>query len=276
MLNSSSNLYKAEWIELVFQNRNKTYGAYLLRTESSSITLKALFMVVPVFVLLFAGPMIYKHIYPDELQTVRETGPVIIAPPPIEVKIEENKKEFPKAEPEKEKLKMVKLVSQVSVVERPKVEEAMPTLEELKDALVGQHTQDGLATSSTVTPVVSAGTENGTGTVTVDDHVYEGKSIERYPEFAGGMAAWAKFIQRNLRYPYMAQERETQGKVIVSFIVEKDGSISNVSVLKGIGDGCDEEAVRVISKSPRWIPGLQNKQNVRVRYTMPLSFQLGL
>jgi protein TonB len=72
----------------------------------------------------------------------------------------------------------------------------------------------------------------------------------------------------------MAVEQETQGKVFVSFVVEKDGTVSNVTVVKGIGGGCDEEAIRVIKKSPRWRPGMQHNLPVRVRYNMPLSFTL--
>lgn len=276
MLNSVSNLYKVEWIDLVFQNRNKTYGAYLLRAQSSAITMKALFLVVPVFVLLFVGPMLYNRCYPDEAEVLTETGPVTIAPAVVDL-IQPDKKILPpEPEPQAEKLKTVKMVAQITVVERPTVEEKMPTLEELKDALVGQNTQAGLATQETLSPQAIAGSGKGTAGGGQRDQVFDINAIEKYPEFAGGMQAWAKFIQRNLRYPSLAQENETQGKVYLSFVVEKDGSISNVTLIKGIGDGCDEEAIRVISKSPRWIPGIQNQQTVRVRYTMPLSFQLGL
>jgi len=159
------------------------------------------------------------------------------------------------------------------VVAQPDVEEIPPSLNELKDAVVGQVTQSGAATQESATPI--AATEAGAATVAAtDNHVYDAGSIEKYPEFEGGMAAWAKFIQRNLHYPDRATEEGTQGKVFVSFVIERDGSISDVTLIKGIGGGCDEEAMRVIKKSPRWKPGLQHHIPVRVRYTMPLSFML--
>lgn len=108
---------------------------------------------------------------------------------------------------------------------------------------------------------------------TTDNNIYV-DGVEKFPEFPGGMAAWTKFIQKNLRYPYMAQDAGIQGKVFLNFVVEKDGSITDVTVSRGIGYGCDDEAVRVIKKSPRWIAGRQNNQTVRVRYSMPISYML--
>jgi protein TonB len=94
------------------------------------------------------------------------------------------------------------------------------------------------------------------------------------PEFVGGMDAWAKFLGKNLRYPVQARDEGIQGRVTVSFVVEKNGELSNVKVLKGIGYGCDEEAIRVIKKSPFWKPGFQNGRPVRVSYVMPIVFRL--
>ena len=104
--------------------------------------------------------------------------------------------------------------------------------------------------------------------------IYEYAGVQVYPEFPGGMEVWVKFIQRNLRYPAMAQEANIQGKIFLSFVVEKDGTISEVKVLRGIGYGCDDEAVRVIKKSPRWKAGMQHNLPVRVRYQMPISYTL--
>ena len=104
--------------------------------------------------------------------------------------------------------------------------------------------------------------------------MHNAAGVEVYPQFPGGMTAWAKFIQKNLKYPIMAQDANIQGKVYLSFVVEKDGAITDVSVLRGIGAGCDEEAMRVIKKSPKWKAGQQNNQNVRVRYTMPINYTI--
>jgi protein TonB len=274
MANFASNLYKSEWIDLVFKNRNKSYGAYSLRAESSSITLKALVLTVPVFILMIAGPGIYKRLKPDAV-VPQETYRVIdVAEPPLRVKPEEKKVVQPKSEPLPEKVKMVKLTANIAVVKDPLRDEKPLMIDDLKDAVIGQLTQAGDATKASAAPVAGAGVGNGVVLPVEDTHIYDASGIDSYPEFEGGMAAWAKFIQKNLRYPYAAQEQEVQGKVFLSFVVEIDGSITDVTLIKGIGAGCDEEAMRVIKKSPKWKPGQQQNRKVRVRYTMPLSFRL--
>ena len=94
------------------------------------------------------------------------------------------------------------------------------------------------------------------------------------PQPFGGEAAWAKFLQKNLHYPPAAIEAHAQGKVFLSFIIEKDGHITDIVVEKGVGYGLDEEAVRVLKLAPAWKPGIQNGHQVRVKFTMPISFQL--
>ncbi len=98
--------------------------------------------------------------------------------------------------------------------------------------------------------------------------------VEVQPEYPGGNEAMFHFLARNIRYPSSASRANIQGKVFVSFIVTSEGDIKNVSVLKGIGHGCDEEAVRVISKFPQWTPGKQDGKAVNVKYTVPINFQL--
>ncbi len=267
-----------------FPNRNKNYGAYSLRSQSSGTTTRALFIAAPLFVLFFAGPMIYKHFIGKNVNAM--VAPVkddrVIDISLAERKIEkpkpQEKMDMPKTEPIKEKIKTVKPVSNPIVVDRPVLADP-PTLVEMDHAAVGPVTQSGVETSLGSVPVEGNGNGIGTGSgdgngVKEDNGIHDMFDIQSYPEFEGGMKAWAKFIQRNLRYPNAAQEVDAQGKVYISFVVEKDGSVSNVTVLKGIGYGCDEEAVRVISKSPKWKPGKQNDQNVRVRYNMPLSFTI--
>ncbi len=99
-------------------------------------------------------------------------------------------------------------------------------------------------------------------------------TVEVLPEFAGGMGGWARYLSLNLKYPQQARDKKTTGRVILSFIVEKDGSLSDIKVLRGIGDGADEEAVRVLKSSPNWKAGIMNGRPVRVAYTMPIFFQL--
>lgn len=98
--------------------------------------------------------------------------------------------------------------------------------------------------------------------------------VEEMPSFPGGMPALSQYVTKELRYPKEARQMNIEGLVLVSFVVEKDGNISNASVLRGIGGGCDEEALRVVARMPAWKPGQQGGKPVRVRYTLPMRFKL--
>ncbi len=100
------------------------------------------------------------------------------------------------------------------------------------------------------------------------------KVVEEMPEFPGGTAKLLEYIGKNIKYPMMARESDIQGKVYVNFVVEPNGSISHVEVLRGIGGGCDEEAVRVVQSMPKWKPGKQRGAPVRVQYMVPIVFKL--
>ena len=109
-------------------------------------------------------------------------------------------------------------------------------------------------------------------TETKKEQVYS--IVETMPSFPGGQTALVAYLQENLKYPQSARDNGIQGRVYINFVVEKDGSISNVKVNRGIGGGCDEEAVRVVKAMPKWIPGVQKDQTVRVSYMMPIVFKL--
>jgi len=97
---------------------------------------------------------------------------------------------------------------------------------------------------------------------------------QQQPEFPGGMFKFVDYIKDNLKYPKEAKQNEVEGQVFVTFIVERDGSLSNVKVVRGIGSGCDEEAVRLLRNSPKWIPAQENGRPVRAAYALPISFKL--
>ena len=107
---------------------------------------------------------------------------------------------------------------------------------------------------------------------TSNDKVFE--KVEDMPEFPGGEQAMMDFVAKNVQYPKEAMEKEISGRVLVGFIVEKDGSISEMEIVKGIGGGCDEEAVRVVKAMPKWKPGKQKGKPVRVHFMLPLTFKL--
>ena len=98
--------------------------------------------------------------------------------------------------------------------------------------------------------------------------------VEKMPEFPGGIAAMMHYFNKSIRYPLAAREQNIQGRVFLTFVVEMDGSITNVEVLRGIGGGCDEEAVRVVQEMPNWNPGIQNGKAVRVSFNLPVRFGL--
>lgn len=98
--------------------------------------------------------------------------------------------------------------------------------------------------------------------------------VEETPQFPGGENARIEYLVKNIMYPENARKTDIQGTVYVTFIIEKDGTISNVKVLRGIGGGCDEESIRVVKNMPKWIPGKQSGKNVRVQFNMPITFKL--
>ncbi|MBB2144453.1 TonB family protein [Pedobacter sp. LMG 31464] len=276
MFNNSSNLYGSEWLALVFSNRNKNYGAYELRSQSSSILTKSLFIAASIFVMLFVGPVIYGKLHKEVVVKVEYDHPVTMADPIHQMKKEEPKKEEPvkKAEPIKQQVEAKSVSISVKVVSDPVDDTPPPTTAQVQTSLVSSTPQEGAEGKGNAEPSPNTG-GSGVGTAKEgkdDTEIYIG--VENYPEFPGGMAAWSKFIQKNLRYPDMAQDAGVQGKVFLSFVVEKDGSITDVKVIKGIGYGCDDEAIRVIKKSPKWVAGKQNNQTVRVRYNMPIGYML--
>ncbi|WP_293313037.1 energy transducer TonB [Pedobacter sp. UBA5917] len=280
MFNSSINVYKTEWLDLVFANRNKNYGAYDLRSKSSSIMTRALFVSGSLFVLACFSPLIYAKIFPE--QVVVETPPTVVDLEKVYQMKPETPKPEERIEPKKAdpvKVKMIALPSQVVVVDKTELPPP-PTVDDIKLVVIGPKTQDGIEAPHAVISDTNKGNGDGNGTAKEgtgagsNEEIVGLYGVDEYPEFTGGAKAWSKYMERNLRYPSRAQEDNIAGKVFVSFVVEKDGSITDVSVIKGIGFGCDEEAMKVIKKSPLWKPGKNKGIPVRVRYNMAINFQI--
>ncbi|SDH46145.1 protein TonB [Pedobacter terrae] len=278
MFNSSINVYKTEWLDLVFADRNKNYGAYDLRSKSSSIMTRVLLVSGSLFVIACFSPLIYNKLVPKE-NVVVEKAKVIDLTNVIhqmKPKTPEPEKKVEPAKAEPVKVKTIALPSQVVVVNKVDLPDP-PTIKEIENSVISDKTQDGIvAPNATISDIKGNGDGTGTakeGTGTAEDkEIYLG--ADEYPEFNGGAKAWSKYMERNLRYPSRAQDEGASGKVYVSFVVEKDGSITDVSVIKGIGFGCDEEAMKVIKKSPLWKPGKNKGVPVRVRYNMAINFQI--
>jgi protein TonB len=156
------------------------------------------------------------------------------------------------------------------VVEDKKAEEP-PKLSELRGA-VGPETVKGAGPG--IAPIDAPG-KGGEGIAEIDAPDKEYIAVENMPVPNGGTTGWTKFLQNTIRYPREALDKEVSGKVLVSFIVEKDGHLSSIHVERGPGYGMDEEATRVLKLAKPWTPGMQNGKAVRVRLTLPVSFSLG-
>jgi len=275
MINFTSNLYKTEWLELVFQNRNKTYGAYELRLHNNQTTVKSLIIASILFTSLIISPMVYDQLFHVD---VIADNPIVEDPITVVNLMKADAKVPEVASAPKAPIINHATIANppLRVVQAERVTIEAPTQVELSQAEISSMTSAGEQGSGLNQVDVPAG-NGGTGiaeTPPVDNTVHALSTIEAYPEFPGGQAAFAKFMSRNLRFPNMAIEAGIFGKVFVSFIIEKNGELSNIKIMKGIGAGCDEEAIRVLSKSPKWKAGVQNDQNVRVMYTIPINFQL--
>lgn len=267
------DLYDVEWLDLVFDHRNKEYGAYELRQNYGSTMSKAMGMAFAGLSILIIAAVVFKPTPPPVFKfiPVELTPKTIIEP----VKAELKKIQPPKSEPVKQAapVKTMESLPPVVVPTDPPVEPHKTA--ELLASTIGSADSKGADKPGNV--LDSKGTDGGnTGTAAVDNSIHDVGSggLEVMPEPVGGSAAWSKFLQKNLRFPAVAQEQGLSGRVIMSFVIEKDGSLSNIKVERGAGFGFDEEAVRVLKLAKAWKPGMQNGQPVRVKYVIPMNFQL--
>jgi len=269
MLGSKLDIFNQQWIDVVFTGRNKNYGAYELRRDNGRNTRTALIIGVIVFVLIISANTIINAIagfIPKGKEKVKITN-VVLQPPPVDIK---KPPPPPPPEPPKPKVDQVKFPPPV-VKPDVEVKEKPPTIEELKVADPGQKNLKG---DKDAAVTIDEPVGNSDAKVTEEDPNKIFTAVEKEPGFPGGLAAFGKYLGKNIHYPAVARENNTQGRVIVTFVCERDGSLTDVKVVRGIGDGCDEEAIRVIKNSPKWTPGIQNGRPVRVQYSVPIAFTL--
>ncbi len=261
--------------DIIFENRNKAYGAYFLRKNYSNYLTRAVIIGSSCFVLLFGGAFTYnKYILPNLTPINLNKGTWVILPPPVEPPIEipettppppENKIDSPAS--------ISYLPPQAVVDDMPIIETPPPSLDEMEGKAISNVTFDGPESDLMIPPAVVPEITKKIDLDTPD----EGKvfvAVEQQPQFPDGDKALYKFLSYNIQYPQAAARANVSGKVYVKFVVEKDGSIGNVEITKGIGFGCDEEAERVIKLMPKWTPGKQNGKAVRVYFNMPVVYRL--
>ena len=277
------DLYDPKWVDMVFAGKNKEYGAYQLRKGTSGRNIKSLLILV-IAAALVGGFLAWKVI---EQKQAEEQQAYMEAMEFAKLQ-EQAKKEKKKPEPIKPKVEQKKEIP----VARETQKFTAPVIK--KDELVKEENQ--VKQMDQLDDKVAVGTENKEG---VKDRTVEAVRndiavaapppppapkpevankvfdvVEEMPSFPGGQGALMAFLSSNIKYPVVAQENGVQGRVIVGFVVEKDGSISDVKVMRSVDPSLDREAQRVVKAMPKWKPGKQNGSAVRVKYTVPVVFRL--
>ena len=263
--------------DIIFRNRNKSYGAYSLRTDYQRVINRALIIGIGVFGLAILTPMIWAKVEIRNREDVTaRLIDVVIPPPPVEVvpPVQSETPPPPQLEqPVRAETRFVKL----EIVPDDKATELPPDQDDLSKASnIGTKNVIGIEEPIPYEePIAGNGTAPAQPVeVEVSEKDKEWIIVEQMPEYAGGLTALSKFLQKNLRYPNPASNAGVSGKVYVQFVVGQDGAISKVDVLKGLGFGCDEEAERVIKLMPHWSAGKQSGRAVAVKFTLPINFQL--
>lgn len=271
------DLISNEWADLVFQGRNKVYGAYQLRRGTSKRNIVSMIFVAAVAAVAYLGLAAYNS-YQEAQKAKFEAE--------MEASLLDAKKEA-----KVEKKTVTPKVEQVQKVEKVKSSIAFTPPVIKKDSEVKPEeemkTQDELKETKTAIGAFDVkGNDEAGGTVlkAVEDiaapeppkqeeeqnKIFE--VVEQQPQFPGGSVnGW---LADHIKYPVVAVENGIQGRVVVQFVVERDGSVSQVRVVRGVDPSLDKEAQRVISSMPKWIPGKQNGQSVRSRFTVPVTFRL--
>ncbi|WP_293886339.1 MULTISPECIES: energy transducer TonB [unclassified Sphingobacterium] len=295
MMNSKLNIYRKEWLDVIFAGRNKMYGAYELRNLSDKATNVGLGIVVSFAVLLIAGSYAYntyfKQTVPAVIYKVQDMGPDMLEE--IQKKVEEKEEvpEEPVMMQEKAPQQVAQDVSKFDLVRMPdiKVAKANQVTEELvsQDELKNPNTmtsritlkaspsgtyiargefgsskRDGDITGSGIGSVSGGGTDGDANNTFT--------SVEIMPIPVGGLPAFMKWIAENYNFPQQALDQGVSGVIEVSFVVEKDGSLTDIAVKRDMKFGTGEAAINLLKKAKKWKPGVQNGLKVRVAYTLPI------
>lgn len=254
----------AERNEIVFANRNKSYGAYVLRQLYNSTINKSFLIAAIGLAVLIGFPIIMEMIKgkgDGNAKLTQEVEVTLTEPPPVDP-AEPPPPPPPPPPPVVETIKFTPPV----VVDKPVEEEQPPPQEKLSETTVGVVTQEGDPNATELPPEPVVADPDAGKIFTI---------VEEMPQFpGGGEAALVKYLQNNIKYPAMARENGIEGIVYVTFVVDKEGKVKDAKILRGKGAGLDEEALRVIRAMPDWKPGKQNGRSVAVQYNLPVNFKL--
>ena len=273
---SKIDLIDNSWVDLVFEGKNQAYGAYRLRKNTGKRNFWSLVTVIlaiaAIFLIVIAKVAI-ENAMPKKVAITTDVELSQLAKKK-EAKVE--RKEPVKVEMEQKVVEKVKSSVKFTAPVIKKDEDVAPE-DELKS-------QDELAkTAVAIGSFDVKGNDEAAGEVLkakeviaqeapVEEKVFD--VVEQMPQFPGGDAALFEYLSTHIKYPTIAEENGVQGRVIVTFVVERDGSITDVKVVKSVDPSLDKEASRVVQGMPKWIPGKQNGNNVPVYFTLPVVFKL--
>lgn len=277
------DLTRNGWCDLIFEGRNKEYGAYKLRTQTGKRNLKAIITIAilaALAIILFyikAGYDAYQAAHAKN-ENVTELS-ALNQPKKKEAKVERKVEVEEKKEVIKEVKSSIKFTAPVIKKDAEvKPEDEMKTQDQIMktNTAIGALDVKGNSDQGEILKVTQrVETEPVKAEAPkpeVENKVFD--VVEQMPSYPGGQGALMQFLQSNIKYPVVAQENGVQGRVTISFVVERDGSITDVAVARSVDPSLDREAMRVVKSMPKWIPGKQNGQAVRVKYNVPVSFRL--
>lgn len=277
------DLSSKEWRDLIFEGKNKDFGAYKLRQGSESRHNKAFFYVliglVAVCLLIF-GYMKYEAY---KTQKAEEEAKAKLEQQQKLAQMEAEKEEEKEEEVEQIEIEEVKpeapqlatqLMTELLLTDMPKEDNEIKANADIQkdNSVMSTFTQAGSDDINLIKEHKEEVVQEKPREEKKKEEVFT--HVEQMPKFPGGDAELYKFISNNLNYPAMAIENNVQGRVVVQFVVTKDGSIGNVKVVRSVDRDLDNEAIRVCKKLPKFIPGKQNGQPVNVWYTLPVTFKL--
>lgn len=286
MAKRNVDLTSKEWRDIVFEGKNKDFGAYEIRKNSDRrhnlAVLFTLIGLVIIFIMIIGLSKWSDYRAEQEALALQEQRERMAQASlletedetPEEEEIEEQKFEQPEVQVPEEVLATVQ-VTQIAIVDADKVKNEVMDMEEQKEdnTARGVVTQEGSDDADKFKAVVEQ--------VVVKPEVVEKPkdeeifiAVEQMAEFPGGQPALMKWLSANIRYPEAAQQNDIQGKVVVKFVVEKDGSIGKAEIARGVDKDLDREALRVVKKMPKWQPGKNNGVAVRSYFNLPVTFKL--
>ena len=271
------DLIDNSWVDLVFEGKNHAYGAYQLRKNTGVRNVKALLVMFAIG-LAIAIIVAVKGVVENAMKSsvAMETD--------VELSKLAEKKEAKaerKEEPETKKIEVEKVKSSIKftapVIKKDsevKPEEELKSQDELNKDKTAIGAFDVKGNDETGGTVLKAVEEIAQPEPKREEENKVFDVVEQMPSYPGGMGALMSWLSQNIKYPTVAAENGISGRVIVQFVVERDGSITDVRVARGVDPYLDKEATRVVKMMPHWIPGKQNGAPVRVKYTVPVVFKL--